>query len=584
MKLKEVLKTSGKSGRIKIERKSVPIDKLDSMLNYQRDIDMAFVEEKSRDDVFRESEVSVVLVSVRPDGSMKVCDGQHTIAILKRRGYTMVQCELRYGLTEQEENDWFNIENTKRRGQSRKRTLTAQINGTYENNKDEQDFNNCVKSLGFKLDIYGEESGNDFRIGCPAKLLGIYKEYISNEKKEEFIECLDIVKSCFNGDPVSLHWSFLRGMFDFYETYLDKFDRKRLIEVLSRENIRDIKKDAESDIRTKKTSMKYAKLFVEKYNYKLPKKNQLKMSKLDDQAGDNLPNYVKIPREIIYNKELGDKRVIIFSYLCSRRALDDTVAFSISELCHWSYLKPNYHDGKINHKYLEMLESLSHYDYFKSYPDFEKLAKEKKNSTDYYNIQINTEKFDIPDNFGIIYFDELEKILNFKEELKGVKINDEEIDLLRMSSAYILLFLSYLRVNMNRNPDKPLCCYRLYQKITEDIGLSERYISRIVEMLDVMDIIKFQEGKRIRYKKQDDKYGFLTTPKAFADYRHFVKDENGNQIIDYAYDYKIEIQKQLDILEESQKKMQKQIVDIIVSQQTFYSKGELLCQLQTKNY
>lgn len=114
---------------------------------------------------------------------MKVCDGQHTIAILKRRGYTMVQCELRYGLTEQEENDWFNIENTKRRGQSRKRTLTAQINGTYENNKDEQDFNNCVKSLGFKLDIYGEESGNDFRIGCPAKLLGIYKEYISNEKR-----------------------------------------------------------------------------------------------------------------------------------------------------------------------------------------------------------------------------------------------------------------------------------------------------------------------------------------------------------------------------------------------------------------
>lgn len=560
MKLKEVLKTSGKSGRIKIEQKSVPIDKLDSMLNYQRDIDMAFVEEKSRDDVFRESEVSVVLVSVRPDGSMKVCDGQHTIAILKRRGYTMVQCELRYGLTEQEENDWFNIENTKRRGQSRKRTLTAQINGTYENNKDEQDFNNCVKSLGFKLDIYGEESGNDFRIGCPAKLLGIYKEYISNEKKEEFIECLDIVKSCFNGDPVSLHWSFLRGMFDFYETYLDKFDRKRLIEVLSRENIRDIKKDAESDIRTKKTSMKYAKLFVEKYNYKLPKKKQLKMSKLDDQAGEHLPNYVKIPREIIYNKELGDKRVIIFSYLCSRRTLDDTVAFSISELCHWSHLKPNYHDGKINHKYLEVLELLSHYDYFKSYPDFEKLAKEKKNSTDYYNIQINTEKFDIPDNFGIIYFDELEKILNFKEELKGVKINDEEIDLLRMSSAYILLFLSYLRVNMNRNPDKPLCCYRLYQKITEDIGLSERYISRIIKILEVMDIIKYQEGKRIRYKKEEDKYGFLTTPKVFADYKRFTKDEKGNQILDISYDYRKEIQKQLEILEESQKRIQKYIL------------------------
>ena len=264
---------------------------------------------------------------------------------------------------------------------------------------------------------------------------------------------------------------------------------------------------------------------------------------------------IKIPREIIYNKELGDKRVIIFSYLCSRRALDDTVAFSISELCHWSHLNPNYHDGKVNHKYLEVLELLSHYDYFKSYPDFEKLANEKKNSTDYYNIQINTGKFDIPDNFGIIYFDELEKILNFKEKLKGVKVNDEEIDLLRMSSAYILLLLSYLRVNMNRNPDKPLCCYRLYQKITEDIGLSERYISRIVKMLDVINIVKFQEGKRSRYKKQDDKDGFLTTPKVFADYRHFKKNKQGNQIIDPNYDCMNEIKMQLDILEENQKQL-----------------------------
>lgn len=270
-----------------------------------------------------------------------------------------------------------------------------------------------------------------------------------------------------------------------------------------------------------------------------------------------MPNYVKIPREIIYNKELGDKRVIIFSYLCSRRALDDTVAFSISELCHWSHLKPNYHDGKINHKYLEVLESLSYNRFFVSYPNFEKLAQEKKNSTDYYNIEIRTEKFDIPDNFGIIYFDELEKILNFKEELKGVKIDDEEINLTRMSSAYILLLLSYLRVNMNHNPDKPLCCYRLYQKITEDIGLSERYISQIVEILDVMNIIKFQEGKRIRYKKEENKYGFLTTPKVFADYRHFVKDEMANQIIDANYDYRHEIQKQLEILEKKQNEMKK---------------------------
>lgn len=257
-----------------------------------------------------------------------------------------------------------------------------------------------------------------------------------------------------------------------------------------------------------------------------------------------MPNYVKIPREIIYNKDIGDKRVIIFSYLCSRRALDDTVAFSISELCHWSHLKPNYHDGKINHKYLEVLQLLSHYGYFVNYPDFKKLATEKKNSTDYYNIKVSIEKFDIPDNFGIIYFDELERILNFKEELK-----DRSIDVVRMSSAYILLLLSYLRVNMNRNPNSPLCCYRLFQTISEDTGLSERYVSKIVEILDVMDIIKFKEGKRTRYRKDNSEYGFITSPKVFADYKRYIKNENGNLKIDKGYDYCHEIQKQLIILE-----------------------------------
>lgn len=260
----------------------------------------------------------------------------------------------------------------------------------------------------------------------------------------------------------------------------------------------------------------------------------------------NSPHYIKIPREIIYDKNIGDKRVIIFSYLCSRRALDDTVAFSISELCHWSYLKPNYHDGKINHKYLEVLELLSHYGYFVNYPDFKKLATEKKNSTDYYSIKVNIEKFDISDNFGIIYFDELEQILNFKEELKDTDI---DIDLTRMSSAYILLLLSYLRVNMNRNPDKPLCCYRLYQTISEDIGLSERYITRIAEILDAMKIIKHQEGKRSRYTKSNGQYGFVTAPKIFADYKRYIKDEYGNSKIDCNYDYEREIKKQLEILD-----------------------------------
>ena len=211
----------------------------------------------------------------------------------------------------------------------------------------------------------------------------------------------------------------------------------------------------------------------------------------------------------------------------------------------WTGLLPNYHKGKINEKYLDVLELLSHYGYFDSCPNFEKL-KSIGNSNEYYKTQLNISKFDTPDDgFGIIYFDELFKIINFKEELKM-----EKLDTSILSAAYILLLLAYIRVNINKHTDKPKCCYRLYKTISEDIGLSERYISRIVEILDVMNIVKYQESKRERYKDSDGKYGFLTTPKVFADYRHFTKDQYGNNIVDQKYDYLSEIQRQMIILRE----------------------------------
>jgi hypothetical protein len=277
-------------------------------------------------------------------------------------------------------------------------------------------------------------------------------------------------------------------------------------------------------------------------------------------VGDCLLNHVKIPREIIYGKDIGDKRVIIFSYLCSRRALDDTVAFSISELCHWSRLQLNSHDGKVNQKYLTALASLSRYGYFIDFPDFNGIAIGKKNVNSYYNVKINTRKFDTSDNFGIIYRDELERILNFKEELREIGLSGRKPELNRMYSSYILLLLSYLRVNMNRNLDRPLCCYRLYKTISEDIGLSERYVTRIVKLLDEMGIVKVQEGKRTRYKNKEDKYGFITAPKIFADYRRYIKDDNGEPMIDKNYNYMTEIQKQLDILETNQRDRTKEIL------------------------
>ena len=100
---------------------------------------------------------------------------------------------------------------------------------------------------------------------------------------------------------------------------------------------------------------------------------------------------------------------------------------------------------------------------------------------------------------------------------------------------------------MNRMNSKPLCCYRYFKTISEDIGLSERYISRIVNILEALKIVKCQPMKREKYIK-DSKEKYATTPKVFADYRNFIHDENG-QRIDDKYDPCEEIKKQIEILE-----------------------------------
>lgn len=251
-------------------------------------------------------------------------------------------------------------------------------------------------------------------------------------------------------------------------------------------------------------------------------------------------NYVKIPREIIYDKTLNDKRAILFSYLCARRSLDDTVAFSTKELCDWTNVKPNYRDGKVNQRYYEVLKGLSEKGYFLKYPDFEECLNEHTNSDKYRCVQLDVTKFDVSDNFAMIYFNEIDKIVHFKDELKYT-----DIDLKRISQSYILLVLAYIRVNLNYNPEKPLCCYRRIKKIHEDIGLSEKYISRCIEILDALEIIAFKKMKR--QKIHGEKY--VTTPTVFANYRKFKVDREYEYMIDNDYEFEDEIKKQIEELE-----------------------------------
>ena len=102
---------------------------------------------------------------------------------------------------------------------------------------------------------------------------------------------------------------------------------------------------------------------------------------------------------------------------------------------------------------------------------------------------------------------------------------------------------------MNRIPNKPRCCYRLLKTISDDIEISERYIKRIITILSELDIVKYEEMKRNRYLDSKRNICFSTTPKIFADYKVYTKDDYGNHAIDQSYSWKNEIEAQINFLE-----------------------------------
>ena len=110
----------------------------------------------------------------------------------------------------------------------------------------------------------------------------MYKEYSLRNDVESFVECMDLIKGCWDGNSKSLQWNFIRGMFDFYETYKGVFDNKRFITSVGKKSPSTIKEIADNDKYTKKPSLKYAKIYVSEYNSGLAKNKRLKMSLLED--------------------------------------------------------------------------------------------------------------------------------------------------------------------------------------------------------------------------------------------------------------------------------------------------------------
>lgn len=229
---------------------------------------------------------------------------------------------------------------------------------------------------------------------------------------------------------------------------------------------------------------------------------------------DSKSKYIYIPLSVIADKEMDVKRVGVFSYLRIHCGLNDTVGFTVSDIVEWCGMKPNKRDGKANDKFLSIIDDLANKGYL-SY-----LTEKSKSA--YIKCKLNMEYyFDrCSDGYAVIYLDELEKILNYKN-LQGNSINN----------TTLLLVFAYFRNKIRRRPNElkpeeqtsdgikkrrerlPDAFDSNISDIAKELRMHKQTLSKVIDILE-QELELIVTDRAYRVKTEDSE--FRTLPTIFA--------------------------------------------------------------------
>ena len=241
----------------------------------------------------------------------------------------------------------------------------------------------------------------------------------------------------------------------------------------------------------------------ERYEYSSP-------VTLDGIAG----NYYVIPASVILAKDANDKRTSIFSFFSVHRGLNYKVLFSVNSIVKWLGRKPDRHKNGLNEKIINTILSLEDWGYITL---FDELNHTSFTDSLFNMNQINDDCNN--DRFAVVYVDELEKIIQYKNpNSKDVYLNS---DVILTVFAYLRMKIYRRRnklfpeeinidnknnhqydigVRLLRSPDA-YDCY--FFEIAEDLGLTPRTVSKAVTVLKELGLIYYESLPRI---KRDDKW------------------------------------------------------------------------------
>ena len=242
-------------------------------------------------------------------------------------------------------------------------------------------------------------------------------------------------------------------------------------------------------------------------------------------------NYFVVPAPIIMDTSMTEKRVTVFSFFSIYRGLNSSLFFSINNIVKWMGKQPNRHTNGINSKIIQVIDGLKNGGYL--------TLSEELNNSSCVEATLNLAKISREcdnDRFAIIYLDELKQIMDYQNpNTKDMFLNN---DVILLVFAYLRmkihrrrnkLFVEEINVNNQNNHQLDISTRRLrspdaydcyYYEIAEELGLTSRTISKVVNVLNELGLIYSESLPRIKYdnKWRTDHTVFCNTYKREGNY------------------------------------------------------------------
>lgn len=224
--------------------------------------------------------------------------------------------------------------------------------------------------------------------------------------------------------------------------------------------------------------------------------------------------FFNIPCDIICAKELGEKRLTVFSYFSVRRGLNSEVTFSINDIVRWSGRKPDRHLNGINDKVERIIDYLCEQRYLGK----TSIPKHSSMVSANFNLGRIQQACDT-ERFAVIYTDELAKIISCPVSLRDTYHN---VDVILLVFAYLRMKIYKRRnrlfpeeINVQNKNDyfldiearrmrAPEAYDDYFSDIALELGLTDRAVSAAVAALNELGLIYFETLPRI---KRIDEYG-----------------------------------------------------------------------------